>query len=868
MPRRELRMQPVVQPSSAPNEIPAVLLRGLTEEEALRRLSSEGPNELSAARQRTIFTTIWEILREPMFLLLIAAGAIYLLLGDPHEAVALLVAVFLIVGITIYQERKTENALQALKDVSSPRALVIREGLQKRIPGRTVVRGDLLLLAEGDRVAADALVIEAVNLSLDESLLTGESLPVGKRAAQPDSAFARPGEASPSSIYSGTLIVQGHGLAVVQAIGKDTEIGRIGKSLESISPQKTRLELETKRLVRVFATLSLLLCVLVAVIYGATRGDWLHGSLAGVSLAISMVPEEFPVVLSIFLALGAWRISKVGVLTRRVSAIETLGAATVLCVDKTGTLTENRMSVDQISGRRSDVLPNAELPTEYAETIRIALLASQEKPTDAMEKAIHSAAKRYWPDFRFPTLIKEYPIAPDLLAITRIYTTDDPRVCFAAAKGAPETIFEICKIGPEEKERLTARLLRMSERGLRVLGVAEAECARDYLPVSSRGFDFRFVGFLGFADPLRESVPAAIRECHNAGVRVVMITGDHPVTAINIARQAGLDVIDGRVTGPELNMLSENELRARVSAINIFARVLPEQKLRIVNSLKSNDEVVGMTGDGVNDAPALKAADIGIAMGARGTDVAREAASLVLVNDDFASIVHAVRMGRRIFDNLKRAMAYVFAVHVPIAGLSLVPVVFNWPLILMPLHIVFLELVIDPACSTAFESEPADPGIMKRPPRDPKVALFDRRTILLGLLQGTGVLVSTLSVFFFAFSRGYGEQDARTLTFTALVLGNLALIWSNRSWNIGLLKQWTVPNRAVWIVTAGALSGLIAVVYVPMLRGLFQFAVLHPPDVLVCLAAALASIVWIELMKKISSPSLALKASRSASLIR
>jgi Ca2+-transporting ATPase len=762
-------------------------------------------------------------------------------------------------GITLYQERKTERALEALRDLSSPRALVIREGKQKRIAGREVVRGDILVLSEGDRVPADAIVLSCVNLSVDESLLTGESVPVRKMAASGIMDMGRPGGDDLPFVYSSTLVVQGQGIAQVQATGLRTEIGKIGKALQAVEPEGTLLQKETGRLVRNLAILGLSLCMLVIVIYGLTRGDWLHGLLAGITLAMATLPEEFPVVLTIFLALGAWRISQKQVLTRRVPAIETLGSATVLCVDKTGTLTLNRMSVSKLfaHGQFHGIPHSIDImPETFHELVEFSILASQIDPFDPMEKAIRELGERYLAQTEHLhhnwTLVHEYPLAKELLALSRVWKSPGRTDYVIAAKGAPEAIADLCHFDGVQTEDLSRHVNSMAEEGLRVLGVARARIEQTTLPGEQHDFKFEFLGLIGLADPVRPTVPDAVRECYTAGIRVVMITGDYPGTAQNIARQIGLTPNDRFMTGPELDGMDDSELQRRIQSISIYARVVPEQKLRLVNAFKANGEIVAMTGDGVNDAPALKSAHIGIAMGGRGTDVARESSALVLLDDDFSSIVQAVKMGRRIFDNIKKAIAYIFAIHVPIAGMSLIPVLLKWPLVLSPVHIVFLELIIDPACSVVFEAEPEEANVMNRPPRNPKEPLFSRKTLAVSMLQGLSVLFIVLAVYGIALYRGQGESEARALTFTTLIIANLGLILTNRSWSRTILSTLRSPNAALWWVLGGAAVFLGLVLYLPVLRSLFRFSILHPIDLAICLAAGVVSILWFEGLKMVN----------------
>ncbi|MFA6473208.1 MAG: HAD-IC family P-type ATPase, partial [Candidatus Latescibacterota bacterium] len=620
---------------------------GLSEREAADRMNKEGYNELPSSEIRSTFLIAFEVIREPMFLLLVACGIIYLTLGDVQEALLLLFFVFVIMGITLYQERKTERALDALRDLSSPRALVIREGKEKRIAGREVVRGDILVLHEGDRVPADAVVLSGMNLLADESLLTGESVPVRKAPSENQEKISSPGGDDLPFVYSGTMIVQGQAIAQVLATGIHTELGKIGKALKSVGTEETSLQKETGRLVRFFAVAGLMLCILVVVVFGLTWGHWIPGFLAGLTLAMAILPEEFPVVLTVFLALGAWRISQKRVLTRRVPAVETLGSATVLCVDKTGTLTLNTMSVGKMysAGVYFDVKDDlrSTLPETFHELLEFGVLASQIDPFDPMEKAIKGVGEGYlartehihqdW------TLVQEYPLSKQLLSLSRVWKSPAGTDFVIAAKGAPEAIADLCHFTQEQTEELVGHIASMADEGFRVLGVAKALFKNPDLPKEQHDFTFEFLGLIGLVDPVRPTVPQAIQECYSAGIRVVMITGDYPGTARNIARQIGLAPNDTWITGPELNAMDDAELQRRIKNVSIFARVVPEQKLRIVDAFKANGEIVAMTGDGVNDAPALKSAHIGIAMGARGTDVARESSDLVLLDDDFSSIV-------------------------------------------------------------------------------------------------------------------------------------------------------------------------------------------------------------------------------------
>jgi Ca2+-transporting ATPase len=622
------------------------------------------------------------------------------------------------------------------------------------------------------------------------------------------------------------------------------------------------LQSETKRIVRLLAIIGLAACCVVVVAFALTRGAsvsaWKQGFLAGIAMAMAILPEEFPVVLTIFLALGAWRLSQSRVLTRRMPAVEMLGAATVLCVDKTGTLTQNQMTLRTlaIAGNATDLAGlGAELPEALHGLLEHAILASKRDPFDPMERALHEAGDRLIKDTEHLhpswSLLREYPLTPALLAMSHAWRNGIDDEVVVSTKGAPEAIADLCHLAPEDRGALAREVLALASQGLRVLGVARGATRTGLLPEAHHDLTLELVGLLGFEDPLRATVPAAVAECQTAGIRVVMITGDYPATAQSIARHAGLTHCDTVITGAELKRMSDAELGRRLTDVQIFARVVPEQKLRIVNALKANDEIVAMTGDGVNDAPALKAAHIGIAMGGRGTDVAREAASIVLLDDDFSSIVEAVKLGRRIYDNIKKAIVFIVAVHVPIAGLSMLPVFFaDWPLLILPVHIAFLQLIIDPACTLIFEAEQAEDDVMRRPPRKREVGLFSRETVGIALLQGFSILGMCLGVFLLA-RRGHSDDAARALAFVTLVVAFVVVILVNRSRLRSAVAMLRTPNPAVPWVLVGTVFLLGVAVFVPLARRLFHFAPLHPTDLLLSLGAGFLCVLWFEVVKRV-----------------
>ena len=836
----------------------APIHKGLTASEAKEKLLSEGLNSLPSSKPKNFLSIAFGVVKEPMFILLVACGTLYLVMGEMREGIMLLGFVFVIMGIEFFQEKKTEKALDALKDMASPRALVIRDGIEVRIAGIEVVTDDIIVLQEGDRVPADATVLQSINLLADESLLTGEPVPVRKNDWDGAEKIVQPGGDDMPFVFSGSLIVLGNGIARVTSTGINTEIGKIGKALEGVKEEPTRLKKEMGTLVKRLTIIAAVLCVVVIVVYAITRGSLLNGFLTGITLAMAVLPEEFPVILTVFMALGAWRMSKNKVLTRKPSAIETLGSATVLCTDKTGTLTQNKMTVARLyNGKEFLNVDNAkEFHSEFHEIIEYGILSSQTNPFDPMEKAITGMGNLYLKGTEHIhenwKMIKEYPLSKELLAMSRVFSFKGTQQKTIATKGAPEAIFDLCHLDEENKKRLSSAVEELAAGGLRVLGVAKATIDAKGLPEGQHDFTFDFIGLIGLSDPIRANVKKAVSECQKAGIRVIMITGDYPVTAKHIAQEIGLNNPDICITGQELQVITDDELCEKIKTVCVFARVVPEQKLKIVNALKKNNEIVAMTGDGVNDAPALKSAHIGIAMGEKGTDVAREASSLVLMDDNFSSIVGAIKMGRRIFDNLQKAFGYTFAIHVPIAGLSLIPILLgNFPLILWPVHIVFLELIIDPACSIIFEAEKEDKQVMSRPPKRMDEPFFGSRKIIFSCMQGLGILAITLAVYFIGLHMGYQQKEVRAMAFTTLIISNIAIIMANRSWTDNIFRIIVTPNKAVLWVIGGAVFFLVLILNIPFFLELFQFSKLSLVNIAICTLAGLVSIVWFEIYKMV-----------------
>lgn len=806
--------------------------RGLTTDEARRRLSSEGANELPAQGRRDFIRIFLDVASEPMFALLLIAAIVYFALGDLTEAVVLCAFATFSVSIALVQEVRSERVLDTLREMTSPRALVLRDGEKKRIAGREVVREDLIILREGDRVPADAWVLSGDDFSVDESLLTGESAPVRKRPApKEEPQVIEPGGEDTPAVFSGTLVVRGQAEARVTATGAGSAIGRIGSALAGIQTETPRLRRETARIVRVFGVVGASVALVAGTLYGLAQASWIEGLLSGIAVGMTMLPEEFPLVLVVFMVMGAWRIAQARVLTRRAASIPTLGAVTVLCTDKTGTLTMNRMEVAHLEANSDQWLVDDREPSESIKRlIHIAALAGMPDPFDPMERAIQTVMQDagHEPHVLFAgrELAHSQGITPELLAMIQIWR-EPGHPTIAATKGAPEAVLSLCGVAAARREQVLARTSALAAQGMRVLAVAEGEVLDGAPTISVASARFSFAGLIGFRDPVRESVPGAVLECAAAGIRVVMITGDYPETARAIGREAGLKVAEV-LTGSELKALDDESLRIRLRTCDIFARILPDQKLRIVELLKANGEIVGMTGDGVNDAPSLRAAHIGIAMGGRGTDVAREASSIVLLDDDFGSIVKTIRLGRRIYDNLQKSMGFILAVHIPIAGLALLPLAFGAPPILTPAIVAFLEMVIDPACSIVFEAEPAERNIMNRPPRDPGVRLLHGQLLVSSAVQGGIALLGVAALYVVVLVNDHSVADIRALMLVTLTMANIALIFSHRSQGFAIDDIFERWNAWLWSGLAGVAVILVVTLSIPPVRGLFRLGVVRP----------------------------------------
>jgi Ca2+-transporting ATPase len=802
---------------------------GLTREEAASRLARLGPNELEGEEKSSIWKQILAAATEPMLLLLAGTATLYFFLGQISDALVMLVFVFFVSGISIFQEWKTQRTISALRDLSSPKVTVIRDSETLEIPTRELVEGDIFLLYEGERVAADGKLLEASDLLINESILTGEAEAVSKDplAEEKDDYWQA------NMCYAGTQVVRGSAVAEATSTGPRTEYGKIGEALDQAKLRPTPLEIKTRQLVRSMATVGLILCLSVIAIMYAVSGNWLDSILGGITLAMAMIPEEFPVVLTVFLALGAWRLARKEALARRIPAVETLGAVTVLCVDKTGTITKNQMEVrhSQSAGSEDELLV-------------CSVLASEIDPYDPMEQAFlqHAKLKGTDPDaiYREYQLVHEYSFERETKMMGHIWRHGDE--CILAVKGSPETVLPRCQGGSE----LAEDVQRLARRGWRVLAFAKAKVQEPFHQ-SLEEYSLEFVGLLALADPPREGVAEAIAKCQKAGIRIKMITGDYGPTAEAIGHEVGILDHHDLLLGDEIDSLNDEELMERVDRANVFARVRPEHKLKIVRALRARGEVVGMTGDGVNDAPALKEADIGIAMGKRGSSVAREAADLVLLNDDFTTIARSVRDGRRIFDNIRKAMSYILVIHFPIAGLALLAPLFKMPLLLLPIHVVLLELIIDPTCSIVFEAQGAEPDLMRRPPRDRNEPIIKPGMFLEIFLSGLGLLLGSFLPYKYLLASGLSVEVARSFALATMLFGNILLVTSMESNYQPFYRQ--DPNPARLWVNSFTILALVVILYSPFAQRLFMTGPLSLRQLLQAALIAGIATLWRELVK-------------------
>ncbi len=776
-----------------------------------------------------------------MFILLAAAGVIYFLLGEYQEGILLLVAIVLVAGISFYQTIKSDHALEKLKKLTQPSVKVLRNQVLTEIPAEEIVPGDVMLLEEGQAIPADGVILEAHDLSIDESILTGESVPIVKGDGD--------------TVYAGALLVSGNFFARVSATGLRTELGSLGKSLEEIQVEKTPLQVQISRFVQQMAVAGIFAFLLIWGINYWRSGEVISSLLFGLTIAMSILPEEIPVAFSGFMALGASRMAGLGVLTRQPQTVESLGSATVICADKTGTITDAGMSVkklyDPVSADSCDCdgAGTQPLSASLEELMKNAVWASEPVPFDAMEKAIHSFFDEHiknLPKTEY-RMIHEYPLSGRPPMMTHLFEGPSGELIISG-KGSVEKILEVCKISEPDRRRALEMARQFSSEGLRVLGVAGGALPYGQIPAKQEDFIWEFKGLVALLNPPKKNAEYVVSEFYEAGMEVKMITGDYPETAMAIAREINLKNSDHFLSGESVMSLSEEELQQEVKDTTIFARVFPEAKLRIIKALKANGEVVAMTGDGVNDGPALKAAHIGVSMGKRGTEIAKAAASLVLVNDDLQGIVDAIAHGRKIYENLKKAVSYIVSIHIPIILTVAIPLILNWKYanIFSPIHVIFLELVMGPTCSIAFESEPAERNLMRVKPRRPSQSFLSIRELSLSVVQGLVISAAVLAVYYLATRTGHSETEVRTMVFSMLVMSNIFLTLVNRSFTFSFIETLKYRNPLIWLMVFLTFLILLATLFVPAIRQLFHFEHIGKTAFLVCTLAAMLGVFWVE----------------------
>ena len=818
--------------------------QGLTTKEAQQLQQKYGLNQLTSEKKVTLFSKIIGIFKEPMFLLLFCTALIYFILGEARDGIIMICFVAFMASINFIQEWRTDKTLQALKELSAPRVRVIRDNKIESIESIDLTVGDLMLLEEGEKISADAQIIEMFDLGVDESTLTGESEIVWKRISLDDTE--KDAHWRKDYCYSGTTVTQGSAIAKVIAIGVNTEYGKIGVDILSVPEHPTPLEKQTRHLIKVCALIGIILFILVSLVTFIHSNSIVESILSGITLAMAMIPEEFPVILTVFLAMGAWRLAKKNSLIRRMPSVETLGSVSVLCVDKTGTLTKNQMTVQELYGFEEN---------DKREIIYWASLGCETEPYDPMEKAIleHAQINGLSKDEIFSRpLLHEYSFSSETKMMGHIWQSDN-KTSSLAAKGSPESILPLCNLNKEELNVVSNAQNKLASKGYRVIAVAKRiNLPTDNFPGKLQDNELQLVGLIGLQDPPRESVPEAIKVCSKAGIRVVMITGDNGVTAKSIASGIGIMCSENVITGQELETMSDEELSERVKTTNIFARVIPRHKMRIVKALKDNGEIVAMTGDGVNDAPALKYADIGISMGKRGTGVAKESADMILLDDNFSTIVDTIKDGRRIYDNIRKAVGYVFVIHIPIALLALLTPLLHMPLVLLPIHVVLLELIIDPTCSIIFERQPAENDIMDRKPRLSKAPLITSDLVVKSVLQGLFIFAAAFGSYAYFYYTGAGEAVGRTFALIVLGFANLFLVYVNQSIKgSAILSMFKFKDKVVWYVNLSIIAALLLVTYLPAVNNIAQTSPLNAANIFCAIGIAAVSTFWWELIKVI-----------------
>ncbi|MDZ4679748.1 MAG: cation-translocating P-type ATPase [Saprospiraceae bacterium] len=818
-------------------------IHGLTQSQVLESREKFGYNRLDYKKENPFWEAIKSLAKEPMVLLLFMASSIYFISGKTGDGIFLASAIVLVATISLYQDSRSRNALEKLKQFSQPNCKVIRDGEVVEIKSDDLVTGDSLMVEEGTAIAADGIIVHSNDFSVNESILTGESLPVYKDSTKED-----------RFIYRGTTVSSGLAIATITAIGSGTQLGKIGKSLESIQEEKTPLELQIGNFVKKMVIAGAVVFAIVWAINYFKTYDILDSLLKALTLAMSILPEEIPVAFTTFMALGSWRLMKMGIVVKQMKTVETLGSATVICTDKTGTITENKMSLAAlyVLASQKTSKPEDALGEEEKALIRLAMFASEPIPFDPMEVALHEAYQHAATDDERPHyhMVHEYPLGGQPPMMTHLFENESGQRIIAA-KGAPEALMQVSNLSDVEKQQIETAANTLATNGYRLLGVGEAVFAGNDFPAEQQQFQFRFRGIVAFYDPPKHNIQSVLEDFYRAGMTVKIVTGDNAATTAAIAKQVGFRGYENSISGDELMQLSDAELQERVINTQVFTRMFPEAKLKIINALKAKNEIVAMTGDGVNDGPALKASHIGIAMGKKGTEIAKEAASLVLLEDDLSKMVDAVAMGRKIYTNLKKAIQYIISIHIPIVLTVFLPLALGWiyPNIFSPVHIIFLELIMGPTCSIIYENEPMEKNTMLQKPRPFTNTFFNWKELTTSILQGLMITAGTLLIYQYAVYQGFSETITRTMVFTTLIAANIFLTLVNRSFFYSIFTTLRYKNNLVLLIIGitVAISGLL--LFVPPLAKFFEFEALTIAQLSISMGIGFASVIWYEIIK-------------------
>jgi Ca2+-transporting ATPase len=818
-------------------------IKGLTKEQVIEAREKYGKNKLEYKKENSFLNSILSILKEPMVLLLLVASSIYFISGKQGDGVFLASAIVLVATISLYQDKRSRNALEKLKDLTQPKCKVIRDSEIEEIKSEDLVVGDSLMVEEGVSIAADGVIVHSNDFSINESILTGESLSVYKDKTKDDNL-----------IYLGTTVASGLAIASITAIGNETKLGKIGKSLENIQEEKTPLELQVNNFVKKMVIAGAIVFSIVWAINYFRSFDLLDSLLKALTLAMSILPEEIPVAFTTFMALGAWRLMKIGVVVKQMKTVETLGSATVICTDKTGTITENKMSLAKLFVLKSQQIysPENTLPADAKELIKIAMWASEPIPFDPMEMALHNAYVNAITVDERPhyKMIHEYPLGGKPPMMTHLFeNSEGTRII--AAKGAPEAMMAVSNLTDIEKQQIEDAIKTLTVDGYRVLGVGQANFIGNNFPENQQEFHFQFKGIVAFYDPPKKNIQSVLENFYAAGITVKIVTGDNAATTSAIAKQIGFKGYEKSLSGDELMLLSDSELQEKVIETHVFTRMFPDAKLKIINALKAKNEIVAMTGDGVNDGPALKAAHIGIAMGKKGTEIAKQAASLILLEDDLSKMVDAVAMGRKIYSNLKKAIQYIISIHIPIILTVFIPLALGWiyPNIFSPVHVIFLELIMGPTCSIIFENEPMEKNTMSQKPRPFTNTFFNWKELILSIIQGLMITMGSLIVYQYAVNKGYSESITRSMAFTLLISSNIFLTLVNRSFYYSIITTLKYKNNLVLLIISITIAICGLLLYVKPLSKFFQFEALNPTQLLISIGLGFIVVIWFEIIK-------------------